>query len=99
MVVELQKLDLITVVKIELYAGYPYTTGTQKAAKTSNKNSLFNWVHSLHTGSAATNASHPTNLFTNARDHISTIDKAPLHSHINLQHPTIRIPLFALTKG
>ena len=29
--------------------GYPYTTGTQKAAKISNKNSFFNWVHSLQT--------------------------------------------------
>ena len=32
-----------------LFAGYPYSTGTQKAAKISNKNSFFNWVHSLHT--------------------------------------------------
>ena len=30
-----QKLDLIGVVKIELYAGYPYTTGAQKAAEIS----------------------------------------------------------------
>ena len=43
------------------------------------------------------NASHSTNLFTSSCDHICTNDKAPLHSHINLQHPTI--PLFALTKG
>lgn len=42
-------------------------------------------------------ASHYTNLFTNSCDHISTNGKAPLHSHINLQHPTI--PLFTLTKG
>ena len=46
------------------FAGYPYTKGTQKAAKISNKNSSFNWVHSLHTGSM--NASHSTNLFKNS---------------------------------
>ena len=60
---------------------YPYTRGTQKAAKISNKNSFFNWVHSLHT--ELMNASHSTNLFTNSCDHISTNGKAPLHSHIN----------------
>ena len=43
------------------------------------------------------NVSLCSNLFTNSRDHISTHGKAPLHSHINLQYPTI--PLFALTKG
>ena len=43
------------------------------------------------------NASHSTNLFASSFDHICTNGKAPLHSHINLQHPTI--PLFALTKG
>ena len=69
--------------------------GTQKATKISNKNSSFNWVHSILTGSM--NASHTTNIFTNSCDHISTNGKAPLHSHRNLKHPTI--PLFALTKG
>ena len=49
---------------------YPYTTGTQKAAKISNKNLFFNWVHSLHM--ELMNASHSTNLFTNSCDHIST---------------------------
>ena len=49
--------------------------GTQKAAKVSNKNSSFNWVHFLHT--ALINASHSTNLFTNSADHISTNGKAP----------------------
>ena len=43
------------------------------------------------------NASLSTNLFTNSCDHIFTKGKAPLHSHINRQHPTI--PQFALTKG
>ena len=50
-----------------LFAGYPYTTGTQKAARVSlvsYKNSSFNWVHSLHTGSM--NAFHSTNWFTNS---------------------------------
>ena len=52
------------------YAGYPYTTETQKAAKISNKNSFFNWVHSLHT--ELMNASRSTNSCTNSCDHIST---------------------------
>ena len=51
---------------------YPYTAGTQKAARISNKNSCFNWAHSTHTGS--TKASHSTDLFTNSRHHISTND-------------------------
>ena len=62
---------------------YPYSAGTQKAAKISNKNSSSNWEHSLHTG--LMNASHSTNLFTNSCDRIS---KAPPHSHINLQRRT-----------
>ena len=68
-----------------LSAGYPYTRGTQEAAKISNKNSFFNWVHSLHT--ELRNASHSTNLFTNSCDHISTNGKAPLHSHIHHNNP------------
>ena len=68
-----------------LFAGYPYTTETQKAAKVSSKNSFFNWVHSLHT--KLMNASHSTNLFTNSCDHISTNGKAPLHFHINHNTP------------
>ena len=64
---------------------YPYTTGTQKAAKLSNKNSFFNWVHSLHT--ELMNASHSTNLFTNSCNHISTNGNALLHSHINHNNP------------
>ena len=76
-------------------AGYPFTTRTQKAAKISNKNFSFTWVHSLH--AELMNASHSTNLFANSCDHVSSNGKAPLHSYINLQHPTI--PLFALTKG
>ena len=64
-----------------LFAGYPYTTGTQKAAKISNKNYFFNWVHSLHTD--LMNASHSTNLFTNSCDHMFINGKAPLHSHTN----------------
>ena len=60
-------------------------TGTQKAAKISNKNSFFNWVHSLHT--ELMNASHSTNLFTNTCDHISTNGKALLHCHINHNNP------------
>ena len=43
--------------------------------------------HSLHT--ELMNASHSNNLFTNSCDHISTNGKVPLHSNINLQHPTI----------
>ena len=61
--------------------GYPYTTGTQKSAKISNKNSFFNWVHSPHT--ELMNASHSTNLFTHSCDQISTNGKATLHSHIH----------------
>ena len=64
---------------------YPYTMGTQKAAKILNKNSFFNWVHSLYTD--LMNTSHFTNLFTNSCDHISTNGKAPLHSHINHNNP------------
>ena len=68
-----------------LFAGYPYTTETQKAAKVSTKNSFFNWVHSLHT--ELMNPSHSTNLFTNSCNHISTDCKALLHSHINHNTP------------
>ena len=68
-----------------LFAGDPYTTRTQKAAKVSNKIYFFNWVHSLHT--ELMNASHSTNLFTNSCDHISTSGKALLHSHINNSTP------------
>ena len=50
-----------------------------------NKNSFFNWVHSLHT--ELVNASHFTNLFTNLCDHISTNGKARLHSRINHNNP------------
>ena len=60
-------------------------TELQKAAKISNKNSLFNWVHSLHT--ELMNASHSANLFTYSCDHISTNYKAPLDSHINQNTP------------
>ena len=37
-----------------------------------------------------TNASHSANLLTNSCHHISTDGKAPWHSLINRQHPTIR---------
>ena len=76
---------LITPTPTWLFAGYPYTTGTQKAAKPSNKNSFFNSVHSLHT--ELMNASHSPNLFANSCDHISTNGKAPLHSHIKHNTP------------
>ena len=56
-----------------------------KAAKILNKNSFFNWVHSLHT--KLMNASHSTNLFTNSCNHISTNGNALLHSHINHNNP------------
>ena len=39
-------------------------------------------------------ASHSTNLFTNVSHHISTNGIAPLHSHINQQHPTIPLQRF-----
>ena len=71
---------LITPTTTWLFASFPYTTGTQKAAKISNKNSFFNWVHSLHT--ELMNASHSTNLFKNSCDHISTNGKAPHNSSI-----------------
>jgi len=77
------------------FAGYPYTTETQKAAKVSNKNSSFNWLLSILT--ELMNASHSTNIFTNSCHQISTNGKIPPHSHMDLQHPTI--PLFALTRG
>ena len=63
-----------------IFADYPYTTEKRKAAKFSKKNSLFNWVHYLHT--ELMNASHSTNLFTNSCYHISTNGKVPLLSHI-----------------
>ena len=77
-----------------LFAGYPYTTGTQKAAKISSKNSFFNWVYSLHT--ELMNASDSTNLFTNSCDYICTNGKAPLHSHINHNNPKF---LYLLWRG
>ena len=86
---------LITPATALQFAGYPCTTGTQKPQKISNKNSSFNWVHSIIMRSM--NAPHSTYLFTNSCHHISTNGKAPPHSHINLQHPTI--PLFAFTKS
>ena len=43
------------------FADYPYATGTQKAAKISEKNSSLNWAHPIHTGSR--NASHSTCTF------------------------------------
>ena len=54
-------------------AGYPYTTGTQKAAKISNKNFSFTWVHSLH--AELTNASHSTNLSAHSCDHVPPMAK------------------------
>ena len=60
------------------FADYPYTTGTQKAAKISNKNSQ---------GITKRLSFHY--LLTNSCHRISTNGKAPPHSHINLQHPTI----------
>ena len=80
---------LITPTTTGVLAGY--TTGTQKAAKISSKNSFFNWVHSPHT--ELMNASHSTNLFANSCDHISTNGKAPLHSHINNNTPQFPYPL------
>ena len=55
-----------------------------------NENSSFNWLHSLRTGSMYAHV-------TNSCHHISTNSKAPPHSRINLQHPSIF--LFTLTKG
>ena len=72
---------LITPTTTWLFVGYPHTTGTQKAAKISNKNSPFNLVHSLHT--KLMNDSHSTNVFTNSSGHISTNGKAPLHSQLH----------------
>ena len=66
----------------------------RKPQKSQTKNSSSNWVYSIHMRSM--NACHSTNSSTNSYDHISTNGKAPPHSYINLQHPTI--PLFALTK-
>ena len=64
------------------FAGYPYTTGTQKAAKVSNNNSFFNWVHSLHT--ELMNASHSTNSFSNSCDHTPWL--TPVHFLPNILH-------------
>ena len=58
---------------------------TESRKNISNKNSFFNWVHSLHT--ELMNASHSTNLFTNSYNHISTNGNALLHSHINHNNP------------
>ena len=41
---------LITPTTTPQLTGYASTTETQKAAKYSNKNSPFNWVHSILTG-------------------------------------------------
>ena len=60
-------------------AGYFYTTETQKAAKISNKNSSFNWVHSLQMESM--NASHFANLFTNSWQSSSTLSYQHITSH------------------
>ena len=43
--------------------GLPLHHGKTESPKISNKNSFFNWVHSLHT--ELMNASHSTNSFTN----------------------------------
>ena len=86
---QLRAILIFPITPTTIFAGYSYTTGTQKAAKIWSKNSSFNWVHSLHT--ELVNASHSTNLSTNSYDHISTNGKAPLHSHINLQNPTISL--------
>ena len=66
---------LITPTTTWQFACYPYTTGTQKAAKISDKNSSFNWVHSILTGSM--NTTRFTNLFTNSCHLISTNGNAP----------------------
>ena len=76
------------------FVAYPHTTGTKKATKILNKNSSFNWTHSILKES--TNASHSINLFTTSCHYISTNDKAPPHPHEN-RTPTI--PLFTLMKG
>ena len=90
-------LPIITPTTTWQFADYLYATGTQNAAKISDKNSSLNWVHSIHTGSR--NASHSTNLFTNSCHRISSNinGQAPPHSPINQQHSTI--PPFALTKS
>ena len=81
-------VEILRLSVFEIFAAFCVpcvTTGTQKAAKISNKDSFFNWVHSLH--KELMNASLFTNLFTNSCDHISTNGKAPLHSHINHNNP------------
>ena len=65
---------LITPASALQFAGYPCTTGTQKPPKISNKNSSFNWVHSIIMRSMS--APHSTYLFTNSCHHISTNGKA-----------------------
>ena len=75
------------------FAAYPFTTGTYKSAKISNKNSSFNWVLSIYPES--TNASHSINLFTNSCHHISTNSKAPPYPHNNQQHPQLLYPWLA----
>ena len=57
-------------------AVYPYTTGTQKAAEISDKNSSLYWVHSIRTKSMST-----SHLFTNSCHHISTNCKTPPYPH------------------
>ena len=81
---------LITPTTTWLFAGYPYSTETQKAAQISKQKFIFR-LGSLQT--ELMNASHSTNLFINSCDQISTNGKAPLHSHINLQHPTIPLSI------
>ena len=47
--------------------------GNTESRENLHKNSSFNWVHSILTGSM--HASHSTNLFTNSYHHISTNGK------------------------
>ena len=48
---------------------------------------LYPYTTGTHFSTELMNASHSTNLFTNLCDHIFTIGKAPLYSHINHNTP------------
>ena len=76
---------LITPTTTWQFAGFPYTTETQKAAKISNKSAYFNWVHYILTKSM--NATH---LFKNSCHYVSTNGYAPPHCQITYNTPQFR---------
>ena len=77
---------LITPTTTWLFAGYPYTTETQKAAEIHFSTAH---THTLPVSPQGINERPliPLIYSQNSCDHISTNGKAPLHSHINHNNP------------